>query len=1049
MKKNLKCIMTLIMSMLLLFSVSIDGLAASSMEDSFIKKEENNKLKTLKETDDIMQAGQKSFEEEENELDASKKTQEDSDSIQSDLENSEEENNELSTLEEMQNNDLIQSETESTQKLEETVESDIISSVSDEAKNIQIITKFKQLQDSCLNYEEKPDLSDVITDMPKTIEVYLDNQDTTTSIPVTWETEQEYNTTQESYYLFWAKWDENCYVLDENYNLQDYLPFIEVVIEMENKDTIAASGIDNIISRAYHQVNITWTPKKLVDGFRDSEGILTGTYFPGRIYVGLPYGQLVNSGKYVPHSVSFDTFLEAVADSNSLFYMSRGSYGALESTYYGNDCSAFVAYAYGLPRMTTTTIGISSQFSKVDGNSIYNAQVGDCFNKSGSHVELITGMEYDQNGELVSVEVSEQTPPKARTVVYTPAEVQEIINGGYVLLRYKQREYVKEPDHYNGCMDINSFFDTEVNMGTDFYAYIINTAGWIHVTNDNGDVRAYSETGEANQIWYFEHQTDGSYKITSCEDGKCMEACSADSGDSVNVAVNDWNGSSSQRWFLYGIEGKYKLRAASGNKVLDLYGESQADGTNLDMWEYKGANAQLFQISKVNKLGNIRDADISLARTEYVYSQVAKRPAVTVKYGSKTLKLNTDYNLYYRNNINAGMATVTIKGRRNYTGTLIKTFTINKATPKLDISIASTNIALGKTMDIGASARTPICYQSDNTEVVQVDGNGVITGIGLGKASITVEVNETENYKGDKKVIDINVVEECSADGHNYNSKVIKKENCTEEGLYSYICSLCGNFYTETIEATGHKEVIDAAVEPTCTEEGKTEGSHCSVCNLIFKEPKSIPKTNHTYKDAIKKATLTASGKMESKCLTCGKVQKTSTIYYPKTITLSTTSYVYTGKAKKPSVTIKDSKGQVISSSNYQVIYPAGRTNVGTYNLTIKFKGDKYTGTTKKTFKISPKSMNLSSVKSNARGKLTASWSKNTIVTGYEIKYGVKSSFSGAKTMTVSSYKTTSKTISSLTAGKKYYVKMRCYKTVNGVKYYSKWGSTKTVTIKR
>lgn len=1047
MKNNLKRIMTLIMSMILLFLVSVDGLAASSVEDSFIKNEENSTLEAPTETEATIQVEQQNLEEENNKLDASEKTQEET--IQLEPESLEEENGNLDASEKTKNNDLIQSESESTEKVEETVESDTISSLSNEEKGIQTITKFKQLQDSSLNYDKKPSLSDVIADMPQTIEVYLNNEETTTTIPVTWATEQEYDTTQESYYLFWAKWDEDSYMLDKNYNLQDYLPFIEVIIEMENKDTIAVSGIDNIVSRAYHQVNITWIPTKLVDGFRDSKGILTGTYFPGRIYVGLPYGQLVNSGKYVPHNASFDNFLEAVADSNSLFYTSRGSYGALESTYYGNDCSAFVAYAYGLPRMTTTSIGMSSQFSKVDGNSIYNAQVGDCFNKSGSHVELITGMEYDQNGELVSVEVSEQTPPKARTVVYTPSEVQEIIDGGYTLLRYKQREYVKEPDHYNGCMDINSFFDTEVNMGTDFYAYIINTAAWIHATNENGDVRAYSETGEANQIWYFELQTDGSYKITSCEDGKCMEACNSDSGDGMNVKVNDWNGSSSQRWFVYGIEGKYKLRAASGDKVLDLCGGSPADGTNLDMWQYKGANAQLFQISKVDKIGNIRNANISLARNEYTYSQVAKRPAVTVQYGSKTLKLNTDYNLYYRNNINAGTATVTIKGRRNYTGTLIKTFTINKANPKLDVSDLSTNMALGKTMDIGASARAPITYQSDNTKVAQVDENGVITGVGVGKASITIEVNETENYNGDKKVIDINVVEECPEDGHKYNSKIIKQATCTQEGSCTYTCSICGDAYTEPIEATGHKEVIDEAAEPTCIEEGKTEGSHCSVCNLTLKEQTSIPKANHTYKDVIQKATLTTSGKIDNKCSTCGKVQKTSKIYYPKTITLSTTSYVYTGKAKKPSVTIKDSKGQVISSSNYEVIYPAGRTNVGTYNLIIKFKGDRYTGTTKKTFKISPKSMNVSSVKSNARGKLTASWSKNTTVTGYEIKYGVKSSFSGAKTTTVSSYKTTSKTISNLTAGKKYYVKMRCYKTVNGVKYYSKWGSTRTVTIKR
>ncbi|MGN0465073.1 MAG: RICIN domain-containing protein [Lachnospiraceae bacterium] len=857
--KNIKYIMILLM-ILLLFFVSADGLAASSLDDSFFKNEENSKVEVLQETEDNIQNEQQSLEEQQN-----------------------------SEEEAQDKNDITQSEQESFKA--ESIELDTINEFSSETTGIQTITKFEELKNSYLNYDKKPNLLDVIADMPKTIEVYLNNQNTPIEIPVTWETEQDYDRSGENYYLFWAKWDEGSYILDENYNLEGYLPFIEVIIETEDQDTIAVSGIDNIVSRAYHQVNITWSPNKLVDGFRDSKGILTGTYFPGRIYVGLPYGQLVNSGRYVPHGASFDTFLNAVADSNSLFYTGRGSYGKLESTYYGSDCSAFVSYSYGLPRMTTTTIGMSSQFSKVDGNSIYNAQVGDCFNKSGSHTELITGMEYDQNGELVSVEVSEQTPPKAQTIIYTPSEVQNIINKGYTLLRYKQRESVKEPEHYNGCIDNNSFLDTKVNMGTNFCAYIINTAGWIHATNDNGDVRAYSETGKENQIWYFERQTDGSYKITSYEDGKCMEACDLKSSGSMNVKVNNWNGSSSQRWFLYGIEGKYKLRAASQDKVLALYGKNLADGTNIELAQYTGQNGQLFHISKI--------------------------------------------------------------------------------------------------------------------------------------------------------------IKECPEDGHKYNSKVTKKATCTEDGLCTYKCYVCGKTYEEKIKATGHKEVIDAAVEPTCTKEGKRKGSHCSSCDLVLKEQTSIPKINHTYKDVITKAKVTSSGKIENKCVVCGKVNKTSTIYYPKTIILSTTSYVYTGKAKKPSVTIKDSKGKTISSSNYEVIYPAGRTKIGTYSVTIKFKGDKYTGSTKRTFKIIPKSMNLSSVKSNAKGKLTAFWSKNTTITGYEIKYGVKSSFSDAKTTTVSSYKTTSKTISNLTRGKKYYVKMRCYKTVNGVKYYSNWGDTKTVTIRK
>ena len=60
----------------------------------------------------------------------------------------------------------------------------------------------------------------------------------------------------------------------------------------------------------------------------------------------------------------------------------------------------------------------------------------------------------------------------------------------------------------------------------------------------------------------------------------------------------------------------------------------------------------------------------------------------------------------------------------------------------------------------------------------------------------------------------------------------------------------------------------------------------------------------------------------------------------------------------------------------------------------------------------------------------------------------IPSSING-KTVTVSSYKTTSKTVKSLKAKKKYYVRVRTYKTVSGTKYYSSWSKAKSVTTKK
>ena len=168
-------------------------------------------------------------------------------------------------------------------------------------------------------------------------------------------------------------------------------------------------------------------------------------------------------------------------------------------------------------------------------------------------------------------------------------------------------------------------------------------------------------------------------------------------------------------------------------------------------------------------------------------------------------------------------------------------------------------------------------------------------------------------------------------------------------------------------------------------------------------------------------------------------------------VALSATSYTYNGKVKKPSVTVKDAKGKKISSKYYTVSYSKGRKNVGQYTVTIKFKGN-YSGTVKKTFTIKPKATTLSKVTAGKKA-FTVKWKKQaTQTTGYQIQYSTSSKFKSAKTVTVSKNKTTSKKISKLKAKKKYYVRIRTYKTVkvNGknTKIYSGWSKAKTVKTK-
>ena len=198
----------------------------------------------------------------------------------------------------------------------------------------------------------------------------------------------------------------------------------------------------------------------------------------------------------------------------------------------------------------------------------------------------------------------------------------------------------------------------------------------------------------------------------------------------------------------------------------------------------------------------------------------------------------------------------------------------------------------------------------------------------------------------------------------------------------------------------------------------------------------------HTYSSVkITKATLTKNGSSVKVCNDCGKTYgKATTIYKVGKVTLSATSYTYSGSAKKPTVTVKDSQGKTILPKYYTVTYASGRKNVGTYKVTVKFKG-KYSGTKTLTFKINPVKTTVSKLTAGKKSLKVAITKKTTQVTGYQIQYSTSKSFKTYKTKTLTSYKTVSTTLTGLKAKTTYYVRVRTYKTVNGVKYYSGWST--------
>ena len=126
-------------------------------------------------------------------------------------------------------------------------------------------------------------------------------------------------------------------------------------------------------------------------------------------------------------------------------------------------------------------------------------------------------------------------------------------------------------------------------------------------------------------------------------------------------------------------------------------------------------------------------------------------------------------------------------------------------------------------------------------------------------------------------------------------------------------------------------------------------------------------------------------------------------------------------------------------------------TNGAKYTYKVVAKGSTGTSTLSKsvtTYRLSRPT--ITSLMNSASKKMTVKWRKNAKSNGYQVQYSLKSNFvSGSKTITLKKNSIVSTVIGSLTKGKKYYVRIRCFRIAGGKKYYSAWSTLKATTIKK
>ncbi|MBE6928599.1 MAG: hypothetical protein E7467_09005 [Ruminococcaceae bacterium] len=87
---------------------------------------------------------------------------------------------------------------------------------------------------------------------------------------------------------------------------------------------------------------------------------------------------------------------------------------------------------------------------------------------------------------------------------------------------------------------------------------------------------------------------------------------------------------------------------------------------------------------------------------------------------------------------------------------------------------------------------------------------------------------------------------------HTYDEGTVTTEpTCMTEGVLTYTCAGCKGTKTEAITALGHTPVTDAAVDPTCTSAGLTEGTHCLVCSQILTPQNMVEASGHSYEAVV------------------------------------------------------------------------------------------------------------------------------------------------------------------------------------------------------
>lgn len=230
---------------------------------------------------------------------------------------------------------------------------------------------------------------------------------------------------------------------------------------------------------------------------------------------------------------------------------------------------------------------------------------------SAGHVAVVEKIE----GNTITISESHYSGTRFNIKQGTPSQIEGYLNSfqGYIYIG----DFIDEPEVKYWYEDLEL-----VDLGDNFSARIRNVALDVLVTNFNGNVviGKHYDYKIARQIWNFDRNSDGSYKIKSCLNDYCMELHNFDDFDGGNITCIPDNGSTAQDWFIYlNSDGSYSMRPkCSDERVIDVANGDPTDGNNLQLWSYNKSYSQKFSIEKCGEVVNLGDVfAASIEHTDY------------------------------------------------------------------------------------------------------------------------------------------------------------------------------------------------------------------------------------------------------------------------------------------------------------------------------------------------------------------------------------------------------------------------------------------------